>query len=91
MKVEIKIPTMGESVVEAIVSSILKPTGTAVKADEEILELTYITALYDMHAVMSRALHLEYDDRPEPIVEVEAPEGFTSFDVGAAISVPEPT
>lgn len=30
---------MGESVVEAIVSSILKPTGTAVKADEEILEL----------------------------------------------------
>lgn len=39
MKVEIKIPTMGESVVEAIVSSILKPTGTTVKADEEILEL----------------------------------------------------
>ncbi len=39
MKVEIKIPAMGESVVEAIVSSILKPNGTVVKADEEILEL----------------------------------------------------
>jgi 2-oxoglutarate dehydrogenase E2 component (dihydrolipoamide succinyltransferase) len=39
MKVEIKIPTMGESVTEAIVSTILKPSGSAVKADEEIVEL----------------------------------------------------
>lgn len=39
-------------------------------SDEEILELTYITALYDMHAVIGRALRLELDDRPEPIVEV---------------------
>ncbi|MES2345449.1 MAG: dihydrolipoyllysine-residue succinyltransferase [Chlamydiota bacterium] len=39
MKVEIKIPTMGESVSEAIISTILKPSGSAVKKDEEILEL----------------------------------------------------
>jgi 2-oxoglutarate dehydrogenase E2 component (dihydrolipoamide succinyltransferase) len=39
MKVEIKIPTMGESVSEAIVSNILKPSGSFVSADEEILEL----------------------------------------------------
>ena len=32
-----------------------------------------MTALYDMHAVMSRALKLEYDDVDEPIVEVAAP------------------
>lgn len=44
-------------------------------SDEEILELTYITALYEMHAVMSRALRLEYDDVDEPIVEIAAPEG----------------
>jgi len=44
-------------------------------SDEEILELTYITALYLQHAVMSRALRTEFDDRPEPIVEVAAPEG----------------
>lgn len=43
-------------------------------ADEEILELTYITALYEMHAVMSRALRLEYDDVDERIVEIAAPE-----------------
>jgi alkylhydroperoxidase family enzyme len=55
-------------------------------SDEEILELTYITAMYDMHAVMSRALRLEYDDRDEPIVEIAAPEGFGARDVGADIS-----
>lgn len=44
-------------------------------SDEEILELTYITATYMMHAVMSRALRLEYDDRDDPCVEVDAPDG----------------
>jgi alkylhydroperoxidase family enzyme len=44
-------------------------------ADEEILELTYTTATYDMHATMSRALRLEYDDVDERVVEVPAPEG----------------
>ncbi|MBI3236792.1 MAG: dihydrolipoyllysine-residue succinyltransferase [Chlamydiales bacterium] len=39
MKIEIKIPSMGESVSEAIVASILKPQGSFVKMDEEILEL----------------------------------------------------
>jgi alkylhydroperoxidase family enzyme len=42
-------------------------------SDEQILELTYITALYDMHAVMSRALRTELDDVPEPVVEHPAP------------------
>jgi alkylhydroperoxidase family enzyme len=46
-------------------------------SDEEILEFTYITALYDMHAVMSRALRLEYDDVDERIVEIPAPHGGT--------------
>lgn len=50
-------------------------------SDEEILELTYITALYEMHAVMSRALRLEYDDVDDRIVEVAAPEGAGSDDV----------
>ncbi|MFM7402980.1 MAG: carboxymuconolactone decarboxylase family protein [Erythrobacter sp.] len=49
-------------------------------SDEEILELTYITCLYQMHAVMSRALRTEFDDRDDPIVEVAAPEGFDALD-----------
>lgn len=42
-------------------------------SDEEILEFTYITCTYMMHAVMSRALRLEYDDVDECIVEIAAP------------------
>ena len=55
-------------------------------SDEEILELTYITSLYVMHAIMSRALRTEWDDRDDPIVEVAGPDGFQGYDVGAAIS-----
>ena len=53
-------------------------------SDGEILEFTYVTALYDMHAVMSRALRLEYDDVDEPIVEVAAP-ATSSSDVMAMV------
>ena len=49
-------------------------------SDEQILELTYIVCLYDMHAVMSRALRVEWDNRDDPIVEVAAPEGFSARD-----------
>ena len=49
-------------------------------SDEQILELTYIVCLYDMHAVMSRALRVEWDDRDDPIVEVAAPAGFSARD-----------
>ena len=52
--------------------------------DTEILEFTYITCTYAMHATMSRALRLEYDDVDDPIVEVPAPEG-ASLDVMAAV------
>lgn len=60
-----------------------EPVFAALKAflsDEEILELTYITCLYDMHAVMTRALRLEWDDRDDPVVEVAAPEDFSGRD-----------
>jgi len=52
----------------------------AALSDEEILELTYITCTYMMHAVMSRALRLEYDDVEERVVEV-GPAGGLNSDV----------
>ncbi len=56
--------------------------------DEQILELTYITCMYEMHATMSRALRVEYDDRDEPVVEVAPPEGSSAaYDVGAHTSL----
>jgi len=39
MKIDIKIPSVGESVTEGTVGQILKPSGSAVKVDEEIFEL----------------------------------------------------
>ncbi len=57
-------------------------------SDEEILELTYITCTYEMHATMCRALRLEYDDVDERIVEVPAPDARADRDVMADISAP---
>jgi alkylhydroperoxidase family enzyme len=54
-------------------------------SDEAILEFTYITCMYEMHATISKALRLEYDDRPEPIVEIPAPDG--AGDTGSLASV----
>lgn len=56
-------------------------------SDEQILELTYISALYEMHAVMSRALRLEWDDVDERIVEIASPEGTEGL--GLNIVAPE--
>jgi alkylhydroperoxidase family enzyme len=54
--------------------------------DEEILELTYFTGLYQLYAMISRALRLEYDDIDERIVEVPAPAGSAAaVDIMAAI------
>jgi alkylhydroperoxidase family enzyme len=49
-------------------------------SDEEILELTYAVSLYQMQAIMSRALRLESDDRDDPIVEERGQAGPTTTD-----------
>lgn len=58
----------------------------AVLADQltepAILELTYITGTYVMHAITTRALRLECDDLDDPVVEVADPAGETAgFDI----------
>jgi alkylhydroperoxidase family enzyme len=44
-------------------------------SDEAILELTYAAATYALHATVSRALRLEFDDVPERVIEVPMPDG----------------
>lgn len=51
-------------------------------SDEEILEFTYITCTYMMHAVISRALRLEYDDVDERVVERAAPDDLSGDVMG---------
>ncbi|BBZ24010.1 carboxymuconolactone decarboxylase family protein [Mycolicibacter hiberniae] len=55
-------------------------------SDPEILELTYITCMYDMHSVICRALRLEFDDRPELIEEVQVPAGMHVADLSADLA-----
>src|SRR3954453_13155059 len=56
-------------------------------SDEAVLEFTYITMMYTMHAVISRALRLEYDDRDDPIVEIAAPEDYKAENLGRQIGI----
>ena len=58
-------------------------------SEEEILEFTYVTCTYELHATMCRALRLEYDDVDERIVEIPAPEGEDTRDIMRDISRPE--
>lgn len=44
-------------------------------SEEAVLDLTWSVGVYCMHAIMSRALRLEYDDVDERVVEVPAPTG----------------
>ncbi len=54
--------------------------------EEQIIELTYATSMYMLHATMCRALRLEYDDVDERIVELAAP-GDGDDDVMGTISM----
>ena len=53
-------------------------------SETEILEFTYVTCTYDLHATMCKALRLEYDYVDDPIVEVPGPDGGR-LDVMAAV------
>lgn len=46
-------------------------------SDEQIVELTYITSMYVMHAGMTKALRLEFDNVPEFVTEAPAPVDFS--------------
>jgi len=50
-------------------------------SDRQILELTYVTMTYELHATICRALRLEYDDVDERIVEIPAPGDGSDVDV----------
>lgn len=58
MKIEIKIPLFGESVVEATIGAILKPTGSFLQVDDEILELETDKLNQVLHASHAGQIHL---------------------------------
>jgi hypothetical protein len=54
--------------------------------DEQILEFTYITMTYALHATICRALRLEFDDRDDPIEEIAAPDNYRPENLGRQIA-----
>ena len=58
MKIDIKIPAMGESISEATIGQILKPNGSQVALDEEILELETDKVNQVMYAPQAGTLNL---------------------------------
>jgi 2-oxoglutarate dehydrogenase E2 component (dihydrolipoamide succinyltransferase) len=88
MKVEIKIPAMGESVVEAIVSNIIKPTGSFVKLDEDILELETDKVNQVLHAPQSGQLTLSV--KKDDTVKIGQVIGFVDTDAKAPAGAEAP-
>ncbi len=81
MKVEIKIPVMGESVTEAVISNILKPSGSFVKLDEEILELETDKVNQVLYAPQNGQLTLSV--KKEDTVQIGQVIGFVETDTKA--------
>jgi 2-oxoglutarate dehydrogenase E2 component (dihydrolipoamide succinyltransferase) len=60
--IEIKVPTVGESVTEATIGRWLKPDGAAVKVNEPILEMETDKATQEVAAPESGVLHITVPD-----------------------------
>jgi 2-oxoglutarate dehydrogenase E2 component (dihydrolipoamide succinyltransferase) len=88
MKVEIKIPAMGESVVEAIISTILKPTGSFVKIDEDIVELETDKVNQVLHAPQTGQLTLNV--KKEETVKIGQVIGYIETDAKPPTGEPPP-
>lgn len=86
MKVEIKVPSVGESISEATVSTLLKHSGSAVKADEEILELETDKVNQVLYAPASGTLFLSV--KPQDTVKVGQIIGYIDTEGKAAAAAP---
>ena len=87
MKVEIKIPTMGESIVEATIGPILKKEGAVVKADEELLEIETDKVNQVIYAPKAGGVH--YSVKVGDVVKVGQSIGYIETDkAGAKVETP---
>ena len=87
MKEEIKVPAMGESITEATIGEIFKPTGSSVKVDEEILELETDKVNQVLYAPQSGVITI--DVATDDTVTIGQVLGFVDTD-GKEEKPPEP-
>lgn len=88
MKIEIKIPAMGESVTEATISRIMKPGGSSVRRDEEFLELETDKVNQVLYAPESGALALTV--KVGEVVKIGQVIGFVDTDAKVVEAPPSP-
>lgn len=84
MKIEIKIPAMGESVVEATIGSILKPSGSMVRAEEEIIEIETDKASQVLSAPAAGQVH--FSVKTGDVVKVDQTIGFIDASTQGAVA-----
>ena len=89
MKVEIKVPAVGESVTEAIVALIIKPSGSFVHKDEEIIELETDKVNQVVYAPASGLLNLTVN--VDENVAIGQSIGFIETDQKEVKKPPEPS
>ena len=88
MKIEIKIPKMGESIIEASIGKILKPSGSIVRADEEILEIE--TEKVNQVLSAPAAGKLELTVKSGDVVKVDQVIGSVDSDASLPVAKPAP-
>lgn len=81
MKIEIKVPSMGESITQATIGTILKPSGSYVEADEEIVELETDKVNQVLHAPEKGALNLNISTGD--VVKIGQTIGFVDTEAAA--------
>lgn len=82
MKIEIKVPSMGESIVEATVSRIIKPSGSTALEGEEILELETDKVNQVLYA--PQAGEITFSVKVGDSVKIDQVLGFVNTDVKAS-------
>jgi 2-oxoglutarate dehydrogenase E2 component (dihydrolipoamide succinyltransferase) len=89
MKHAIKVPAMGESITEATVGALLKPSGSSVKMDEEILELETDKVNQVLYAPADGVVQFTVD--VDDVVQIDQEIGFVDANGAAApASAPAP-
>jgi 2-oxoglutarate dehydrogenase E2 component (dihydrolipoamide succinyltransferase) len=88
MKIEIKIPAMGESITEATIGTILIQEGVSVNADDEILELETDKVNQVLFAPESGTLHLTV--KSEDVVEIGQVIGHIETEGAKPVQKPAP-
>lgn len=88
MKSEIKVPAMGESISEATIGAIMKPSGSTVSADDELLELETDKVNQVLYAPESGVVQLNV--KPDQVVKIGEVIGYIETSSASAPKAEKP-